>query len=352
MAETQSGGSEPARFSRLVRGSLAVVGVVAFAALIWHLSEVLLLFFGAVVVGVILRSSAGLIERHSPIRTPWSLVLAVTSILLLFILFFLLLGWQIAGEVSSLAQRFPEMIAELGSRLGVDDLPQRVGEQAGSFLSQAGTAGKIANYTSVLLGVLANVVLVLVAGIYLAARSQRYRSGILKLAPPRWRERATNALDNSGRALRLWLLGQLISMAVVGVLVTAGLYLIGMPSALALGFLAGLSEFVPIVGPILSAVPALLLAHSEGQDTIFWVLGLYLAVQQVESNLIMPLVQRKTVDIPPVLTLFAILALGTLFGPLGVLLGTPLTVVLHVLVIQLYLRDTLGEDVPLPGGGG
>ncbi len=351
MTETHSGGSEPARLSLLVRGSLAVVGVLAFAALIWRLSDVLLLFFGAVVVAVILRSSAELIERHSPIRTPWSLVLAGTAILLLFILFFFLLGWQLAGEVSSLVQRFPHMLAELGNRLGVDDLPQRVGEQASSFLGRAGTAGKIASYTSVLLGVLANILLVLVAGIYLAARAQRYWRGILKLAPPRWRERATNALDNSGRALRLWLLGQLISMAVVGALVTIGLYLIGMPSALALGFLAGLSEFVPIVGPILSAVPALLLAQSEGQNTIFWVLGLYVAVQQIESNLIMPLVQRETVDVPPVLTLFAILALGALFGPLGVLLGTPLTVVLYGLVIQLYLRDTLGEDVSPPGGG-
>lgn len=122
-----------------------------------------------------------------------------------------------------------------------------------------------------------------------------------------------------------------------------------MPSALALGFLAGLSEFVPIVGPVLGAVPALLLALSEGGNTVFWVLGLYLAVQQIESNLIMPLVQRETVDLPPVLTLFAILALGVLFGPLGVLLGTPLTVVIHVAVMQLYVRDTLHEAVRLPG---
>jgi predicted PurR-regulated permease PerM len=131
--------------------------------------------------------------------------------------------------------------------------------------------------------------------------------------------------------------------------VTLGLFAIGMPSALALGFLAGLSEFVPIVGPILSAIPALLLAFSEGGNMVFWVAGLYLLIQQLEGNVIMPLVQRKTVDLPPVVALFALVALGILFGPLGVLLGTPLTVVLYVAVNQLYVRDTLGEDAEIPG---
>lgn len=93
----------------------------------------------------------------------------------------------------------------------------------------------------------------------------------------------------------------------------------------------------------------MLLSASEGGSTILWVIGLYVLVQQVESNIIMPLVQRETVDLPPVLTLFALVALGVLFGPLGILLGTPLTVVLYVVVVQLYLRDTLQEDVKVPG---
>ncbi len=82
---------------------------------------------------------------------------------------------------------------------------------------------------------------------------------------------------------------------------------------------------------------------------VFWVAGLYILVQQVEGNLIMPLVQRRTVDLPPVLTLFALVAFGVLFGPLGILLGTPLAVVLYVAVKQLYLREVLDEPVELPG---
>lgn len=149
-------------------------------------------------------------------------------------------------------------------------------------------------------------VLACVAAVYLAAQPERHRAGALMLIPQALRDKVGSAFDNAGRALRLWLFGQLVSMMVVGVLATVGLYLIGMPSAPALGFLAGVSEFVPLVGPALAAIPAILVALSEGGATIFWVLGLYLAIQQLENNIIMPLVHRRTVELPPVVTLFAI----------------------------------------------
>lgn len=328
---------------------LAAVGLIILALLVWQLSNVLLLFFGAIVVAVILRSGADVIEDYTPVKSPWSLVLSIVAIAAVMSAFFFLLGAQIGSEATSLLQRLPEIVRSVGDRIGVDDLYERLVERIRSFAGRGSVAGQVAGFTSAFLVALADLVLVLVAGIYLAARPNRYTEGILKLVPQRFRKRASSTFDNAGRGLRLWLLGQLVSMTIVGILVTLGLYLIGMPSALALGFLAGLSEFVPIVGPILSAVPAVLLSASEGGSTILWVIGLYVLVQQVESNIIMPLVQRETVDLPPVLTLFALVALGVLFGPLGILLGTPLTVVLYVVVVQLYLRDTLQEDVKVPG---
>jgi predicted PurR-regulated permease PerM len=135
----------------------------------------------------------------------------------------------------------------------------------------------------------------------------------------------------------------------VGVLTTLGLWLLGIPSALALGLLAGVLEFVPFLGPILSAVPAVALALGEGMDTMLWVVGLYVAVQQIEGALITPLVQQHTVDLPPALTIFAIVAFGVLFGPLGILLATPLAVVVFVLVKKLWVREVLHENTELPG---
>jgi predicted PurR-regulated permease PerM len=117
------------------------------------------------------------------------------------------------------------------------------------------------------------------------------------------------------------------------------------PSALALGLFAGLAEFVPIVGPIVSAVPALIIALSRSYELALWVLLMFVVLQQIEGNLIQPLIQRRMVSLPPALTLFAVVVFGLLFGAIGVLLATPLTVTGFVLVRQLYIADALGDDL-------
>ena len=118
---------------------------------------------------------------------------------------------------------------------------------------------------------------------------------------------------------------------------------------MALGLIAGLLEFVPYVGPIVTAVPTMAVAAAEEPTKALWVAGLFLLIQQIEGNLIMPLVQQRTVDLPPVLTIFAVVAFATLFGVLGLLFATPLAVVCFVLVKKLWVRDTLDEETKLPG---
>jgi predicted PurR-regulated permease PerM len=196
---------------------------------------------------------------------------------------------------------------------------------------------------------LASLILVVIGGFFLAAAPDRYCAGLVKLFPPQHHENIDSALRLSGNALRLWLFGQLISMAIVGVLVGLGTWLLGLPAPLALGVFAGLMEFIPILGPWLGAVPAVLLAVSEGGWTVLWTIVLFLAIQQVESNLITPLVQQQLVEIPAALLLFAVVGLGLLFGAIGVLVAAPLAVVLYVLVKKLYVRETLGEPTRIPG---
>ena len=138
-------------------------------------------------------------------------------------------------------------------------------------------------------------------------------------------------------------------MIIVGILIGVGLALVGVPSALALGLIAGVTEFIPIVGPVIGAVPALLLASTEGWHTVAWTLAVFVVVQQIESNLIMPLEAGRAVAVPPAVGLFAVVAIGVLFGPLGLLLGYPLAVVTDVAVRKLYVRATLGEKVEVAG---
>ncbi len=195
----------------------------------------------------------------------------------------------------------------------------------------------------------AKVLVVLAAGIYLALNPGLYLNGMLKLLPPDCQGEARETLEVLGQALKLWLFGQLAAMAVVGTLVTVGLMLLDIPSALALGFMAGLFEFVPFVGPVASAIPAVASGLMDSPRTALWVAGLYVLVQQTEGMLIQPLLQQRTVSLPPVLTIFAVLGFGVLFGPLGLLLATPLAVTCFVLVKKLWVREVLHEKVSVPG---
>jgi predicted PurR-regulated permease PerM len=135
-------------------------------------------------------------------------------------------------------------------------------------------------------------------------------------------------------------------MVMVGVLIAVGALFIGIPSPLALGLIFGLTEFVPVIGPIAGAVPVLLVAGGQSWEMLLWALGLVLLVQQVESNLIIPLLSGRAVQLPPAVV-FAVVAMGVVFGPLGLVLGYPLAVVCDVTIRRLYVRQALGEPIEI-----
>jgi predicted PurR-regulated permease PerM len=190
---------------------------------------------------------------------------------------------------------------------------------------------------------------VIVGGIYIAIDPAVYRDGLIKLFPIDWYPQIRATLDDGTSTLRLWLGAQVIAMLMVGVLIGGGALLIGIPSPFALGLIFGLAEFVPVVGPVARAVPVLLVAVGQGWEMTFGALGLVVIIQQVESNLIMPLVSGHAVQLPPAVGLFAVVAMGVLFGPLGLVLGYPFAVVVDVAVRRLYVSETLGESVEIAG---
>ena len=328
----------------VTRAALIVLGLVTLFLIAWRLSPVVLMFFGTAVVAAILLSAAGLVRRFTPLGPKASLAIAGLTLAAAIAGFLYFLGSRIAADVSALTQKVPQMLNDLGSRFGVNDL----WAQAADFGRQGWFADVFGYVPNVLSGITL-LILVVFAGVFLASNPEMYREGLAKLVPGEHRDRARRVLNHSGRALQLWLVGKLIAMAVVGAATTGGLLLLGVPNAVGLGFIAGLFEFVPFVGPLLSFVPAGLVALSQGSGSFWWVLGLYVLIQQLESNLLVPLIQERTVDLPPVLGMFAIVAMGMLFGPLGIVLGIPVTIVAMVAVKELYLRETLGEEVGVPG---
>ena len=343
--------ADPAWPWQLAKALSLIIALVAAALLLWQIVDVLLLFFGAVLVAVLLRAAAGLIERYTPIEGSWAVGMACLIIGAVLVGFVTLMGAQIRTQAAVLIEDMPGLAETVENWLGMEGLGDWLRQRAGSFVANANIAANVAGYTAWIADVAVRTLIVLASGVYLALNPLVYRRGILMLVPPPRQQKARDTLRDVGRALKLWLLGQLAAMVLVGILTTLGLWLIGLPSALALGVLAGALEFVPFVGPLASAIPALALGLTEGPSTALWVLGLYVLIQQIEGNVITPLVHQHTVDMPPVLTIFAIITFGVLFGPLGILLATPLAVVVFVLIKKLWVREVLDEEVELPGEG-
>ena len=180
-----------------------------------------------------------------------------------------------------------------------------------------GLASRIIAWSTTLAGALASLLLVLFGGIYLAISPLLYRDGLVKLVPPAVQPNMNATLDDSGEALKRWLAGQVIAMLLVGVFTGVGLWLAGVPSAFALGLIAGLAEFVPLIGPILAAIPSLLIASTQDWQTVLLALGVLVVVQQVESNLISPLIADRVVSIAPAVGLFAVVAMASRLGRSG-----------------------------------
>jgi predicted PurR-regulated permease PerM len=326
------------------------IAILGLALLLWALRGLLILVFGAVLVAVILSLIAHPLRQR--LRFPdWAALLAAVIVVIgLFGLAFWLFGAETARQASALREAIPAAWQALLERLEPIGLaePLRQGV-AGAEGGGGGVMSNIGRFVMSVGGGIADALLVIVGGIYLAAQPRLYRGGLLKLFPPGSRDRVETALDDSWTALRLWLAGRLVSMLFIGILTGLGLWIIGIPGALALGVIAFILEFVPFVGPILAAVPAILLAVAFDPVKALWVGGLYLGIQQLEGNVIEPLVQQRAVDLPPALLLFAIVAGALVFGPPGVIFAAPLTVVLFVMVKRLYVREALQTPTDIPG---
>lgn len=333
-----------------VRRVLIVLVLGAMVFLAWQLRGVLLMLFGAVVVATIFRALADHLRNWFKVPDGVAVGLSVLIILGLIAGLMVLFGSHFASQFDVLRDNLPKAWRSLEVRAGEMGLGEQLrGVVAGSSGVASGMFGNIGQTIMSVSGAIADLMVVIFGGIFLAAQPNFYRDGAIKLIPPGKRALVGEGMIDSERALRLWLRGQLLAMVLVGLLTGGGLWLLGMPSAAVLGLLAGLLEFIPFAGPIMAAIPALLLALAVSPDLAAWVALLYLIVQQIEGNILQPLIQQYAVDLPGVVLLFALIAFGALFGVLGVILAAPLAVVCYVLVKRLYVVEALDTPTPIPG---
>lgn len=314
--------------------------------------QFLLLLFASILLGIVLYDGSRKIavKFHLPHYPALALLVAMIALIAV------LVGWLIAPqiaqqtqqlyrEIPSAIERFESYLEQFGwfnAMMGGTPSFEKLMSNASGMLSKAGVL------FSGTLGVIGNALIIMFVGIYLAAQPRLYVEGFVTLFPLHKRARTRQVMSELGDTLAQWMLGKLASMVIIGIATALGLSLLDVPLALILGVIAGVLDFIPYIGPLMAAVPAMLLALSESPVLGLYVGLLFIGLQILEGYIVLPLIERKTVALPPALTISMQVLLGSLYGLSGIALATPLAAVIAVLVVMLYVQDVLGDPVRTP----
>jgi predicted PurR-regulated permease PerM len=268
------------------------------------------------------------------------------------------------GAVGGVASAAPQFVDSLRSRMGVSDpTPSRDTASAGAdaqggdgalrgqVMEGMGSARRyLFSFVTSTFAALAGIILVIFLAVYVAASPRVYHGGLMRLFPRPARPRAGEVLTAVATVLRRWLVTQLIAMVVIGVVTTVVLLLLDVRAAFPLGVLAGLLEFVPTIGPVISAVPAIAMGFVDSPEKAFWVAIAYVGIQFLENHILIPILMKEGVDLPPAVTIVTQALMALVFGFLGLLVAVPMLAAASVVLRMLYVEDVVGEPAPALDG--
>ena len=321
-------------------------GLAIAVAILWGMGDIVLLVFAAALIACLLRGGADWLANR--IGGPAGLWLAAIVLAVVGFLGFEIFvrGPVIAGQLSDIWVQLRGQAMDLWSRYGQADWLQPVLGHARDWFEN-GTqkiAGVAAGFGTSTLGGLGSLLVMLVTAIFFAIDPTLYVEGTVHLLPRDWRPHGREVMRDVGHVLRWWFIGQFLDMCAVGLLTGIGLFALGVKLAFTLALIAALFNFVPYVGALAGAVPAILIAFGQGPQTALYTAILFAAVQTLEGNVIAPLIQKRTVELAPVLTLLSQTVLGSLFGPLGLILATPITAASVEFVKKVYVEEILDDQ--------
>jgi predicted PurR-regulated permease PerM len=319
------------------------VGIITFSLITLLVLQatfsVFLLIFAGILIAVFFKGLSGVIER----RTHWNGkvcdAISILGTLILIAGFFWLIGSRIQTQVAELSDTLPKTIEKARNQLEGNKLGDKIIEEITSQTSAKKLENFAKGFFKSTFGVFGDLYVVLFIGVFLTVSPEKYIAGVIKLIPSKGQKKAKLIFTTLGLQLRNWLKGTLLSMSVVFVFTAIGLAIMGIPLWLVLALLAGLLSFIPNFGPILALIPAVLVGLMDGPETALWVVGLYLLIQFVESNFITTIIQQKMINLPPALIISAQMILGALTGSWGLILSTPLTAIIIVLIKSLYIEE-------------
>ncbi len=248
-----------------------------------------------------------------------------------------LIGAKLQSQIATLSEQLPRLIDQAKAQIsryswGEKVIEQTSGEDSEKLIS---SAKRFFNST---FGVLGDMYVILFLSIFITVDPNTYIRGIIALVPKKNKSEATHVLNELGTNLKSWFKGKLFAMAVIATLTYIGLSIIGVPMVFGLSIIAGFLNFIPNFGPLLAMIPAILVGLTQDVNTALVIAGLYILIQMIESNLITPMVEKKLVSIPPALSIVGQLIVGSVTGYLGIVLATPVVLIIMILVKELYVK--------------
>jgi predicted PurR-regulated permease PerM len=336
--------------SAIFRAAATVLALIIALRFLWIAHAVFIVTFLGILLGLAMGRAVDWLER---IHIPRGVGAPLVLILFLGLLagFTAMIGPSLRDQTRELERELPKAVRAVEDWLNQSPAkalvppPPQQQQQQGGLTPLLTKAWRDMTRFPIVFGMIGGVMIVLFIAMYTAAEPTLYREGILHLVSHRHRQRAEEYLTTLSTTLRQWLVARLMAMVLVGLITGFGLAALGINGAVALGILAGLMEFIPFFGPVISAIPAIAIALIDSPQKAIWVAVLYLAVQQLEGNIITPLLLEKRLDIPAVLTVVTVAAFGVVFGVLGMLIAEPLLAATMVTAKMLYVQDVVGDDI-------
>jgi predicted PurR-regulated permease PerM len=311
------------------------LGMASLFALLVLLAQPLLIVFAGMVFAAMVDGGARLLERVLPIRRGWrvAIVLVLVAAFLVWTAYFA--GSQIAVQAAALpatvesqAQRVLGWLSQHGFAMETGNIQRLVGQAIGGV-------GQLTRWVGGLIGGVSTMLLIIVLGIYFAVEPQLYRRGVAWLFPRHRRDYFEGTAQLMGSSLRRLMAGRLLGMATEGVATWILLQIYGVPMAALLGLLTGLLAFLPNIGAPISGLLMILVGFSGGTDMGIYCIIVYVVVQTVDGNIVVPMVARRTVDLAPALVLSAQLMMGVLFGLIGLILADPIVAMIKIWLERL-----------------
>ena len=347
-------GTTPAANARVVdikplttlRVVAIVFGVLIALRFLWIANAIFFVTFLGVVAGLALSKAGDWLEVRR-VRRAIGVPAVMIALIGLLIGTFMLIAPSIGQQSSEIATDLPKAAQELERRFGKLPLTMKGGLSAQLSREVRGMTKFLFPVISTVAGAIGGVFVVIFLAMYIALEPGIYREGIMHLMPHRVRPRADEVLDTVRDTLRQWLIARLIAMVVIGTITGVALGLMNVKAAAALGVIAGLFELIPFFGPIAAAIPAVGIALTDSPSKALAVIALYLVIQQFEGNVLTPMILEKRLDVPPVLTIVAVSAMGIVFGVLGMLVAEPILAATLVVTKMLYVQDVVHDDVKI-----